>query len=77
MRAPWRGQGIGAALMMSLERWARGFGCHRLQLPVVTANAPAIALYRKLGFVLEGSLRATASIAGQRIDELLMAKLLD
>jgi len=75
--APWRRQGIGAALVMALEHWARVVGCHRLQLHVVTANAPAIALYRKLGFTLEGTLRAIATIDGKRFDELLMAKLVD
>jgi putative acetyltransferase len=75
--APWRRQGIGAALIAALEHWAQEVGCHRLQLHVVTANAPAIALYRKLGFVLEGTLRAIATIDGKRFDELLMAKLVD
>jgi RimJ/RimL family protein N-acetyltransferase len=75
--APWRRQGIGAALVTGLAHWAQTVGCHRLQLHVVTANAPAIALYRKLGFVLEGNLCATATIDGKRFDELLMAKLID
>jgi RimJ/RimL family protein N-acetyltransferase len=42
----------------------------------VTRNAPAIALYRKAGFAIEGMLEATAILDGQRIDELQMGKTL-
>jgi GNAT superfamily N-acetyltransferase len=48
---PHRRRGYGAALVASLIGWglARGAGCAYLQ--VVKSNAPALALYRKLGFV--------------------------
>jgi len=76
VRPAWHRRGIGTALMQALERWARGAGCHRLQLPVVTANAAAIALYRKQGFVQEGTARAAALVGGTPLDEFLMAKLI-
>jgi RimJ/RimL family protein N-acetyltransferase len=76
VRASHRSQGVGFSLMMALERWAREAGCHRLSLRVVTRNAPAIALYRKAGFAIEGMLEATAVLDGQRIDELQMGKTL-
>lgn len=76
VRASHRSQGVGFALMMALERWAREAGCHRLSLRVVTRNTPAIALYRKAGFAVEGMLEATAILDGQRIDELQMGKTL-
>lgn len=72
----YRGQGIGFALMMALERWAREAGCHRLSLRVVTRNAAAIKLYCKAGFAIEGRLEATAMLDGQRLDELQMGKAL-
>jgi RimJ/RimL family protein N-acetyltransferase len=76
VRASHRSQGVGFSLMMALERWAREVGCHRLSLRVVTRNTPAIALYRKAGFTVEGMLEATAILDGHRIDELQMGKTL-
>ena len=71
-----RGRGVGSALMGALEGWARGAGIHRLQLPVVATNAPAIALYRKSGFTLEGVLRESVRVDGRHVDQYMMAKLL-
>jgi RimJ/RimL family protein N-acetyltransferase len=72
-----QGRGIGRALMAGLEDWARTAGIRRLQLPVVTSNEPAIALYRKSGFIVEGTLRDSARVAGRYLDQYMMAKLLD
>jgi RimJ/RimL family protein N-acetyltransferase len=53
-----RGSGLATAMMRELLRL--GFdelGLHRVQLLVYAFNAPAIALYERLGFVVEGRLR--------------------
>ncbi|HXQ53332.1 MAG TPA: GNAT family N-acetyltransferase [Stellaceae bacterium] len=71
-----RGRGIGGALLEAAEHWARSVGVHRLQLTVVTTNAPAIALYRKLGYVNEGVMHASAKLDGVYLDQYMMAKLL-
>jgi RimJ/RimL family protein N-acetyltransferase len=55
--AAWRGQGVGTALMEACVEWAREAGVHKLSLEVFPWNEPAIALYRKFGFVEEGRLR--------------------
>jgi RimJ/RimL family protein N-acetyltransferase len=55
--ADWRGQGVGTALMEACVEWARKSGVHKLSLEVFPWNEPAIALYRKFGFVEEGRLR--------------------
>lgn len=73
--AAHRHRGIGRALMTALDGWAPRAGIHRLQLHVVTSNAPAIALYRRHGYAAEGVLRASARIAGRLVDQLMMAKL--
>jgi RimJ/RimL family protein N-acetyltransferase len=52
--AAWRGRGVGSGLMCAAIEWARARGLHKLCLEVFPANAPAIALYRKYGFVEEG-----------------------
>ena len=77
VRPDQRGQGVGVSLMSALERWARSVGCHRIQLRVVTTNQPAVALYRKLGFEVEGVARAGAIVDGSPYDDLQMAKILD
>jgi RimJ/RimL family protein N-acetyltransferase len=55
--APWRGRGVGTALMQACVDWAREAGVHKLSLEVFPWNEAAIALYRKFGFVEEGRLR--------------------
>ncbi len=50
----WRGRGVGSALVGSAIDLGRERGLHKLILSVFAHNAPAIALYRKFGFVEEG-----------------------
>ena len=54
VQSDWRGRGIGTALMVAALDWARDQGLHKLTLGVFAHNEPAIALYRKFGFVEEG-----------------------
>lgn len=54
--AAWRGQGWGGRLIAALARRARARGCTVLSLEVRAGNAPARALYERLGFVAVGSL---------------------
>ena len=49
-----RGRGIGRALMMALMQYSANLGVRYLTLEVRASNAPAIALYRSLGFVKVG-----------------------
>jgi GNAT superfamily N-acetyltransferase len=49
-----RRQGIGSALLLSAQDWARGRGCFRLVLEMQPKNYPAICLAQKLGFDLCG-----------------------
>jgi RimJ/RimL family protein N-acetyltransferase len=51
---PWRGCGVGTALLDTAIGYARDQGLHKLSLDVFPHNAAAIALYRKFGFVEEG-----------------------
>ena len=46
-----RGRGVGTALMTEGIRWAREHEIALLQLNVFPHNAPARALYRKMGFI--------------------------
>ena len=46
-----RREGLGTALIEAVKAWAIETGYPRLGLGVTTTNAPAIALYERLGFV--------------------------
>lgn len=52
----YRGQGVGSAVLVSLEEWASGRGL-RLYLDVNVANPVARALYERAGYVGTGELR--------------------
>lgn len=71
-----QGQGVGRALMGALcdyaDRWA---GVLRIELTVYADNHRAIALYRRFGFLLEGTHRAYALRDGVYVDALAMARL--
>jgi ribosomal protein S18 acetylase RimI-like enzyme len=45
-----RGSGLGRALVEATLERARERGCRRVELDVNTENAPALALYRSVGF---------------------------
>lgn len=46
-----RGQGVGDSLVQAVLQWASAAGAIRLRLRVAAWNAPAMALYRRNGFV--------------------------
>jgi putative acetyltransferase len=56
------------------DRW---LNLTRLELEVYTDNEPAIALYKRLGFVIEGTHRKHAYRDGQFADSYSMARLKD
>lgn len=49
-----RGHGVGDRLIESVTEWARELGVPAVDLDVVESNLPAIALYRRNGFVDAG-----------------------
>jgi RimJ/RimL family protein N-acetyltransferase len=69
-------QGIGTRLFEEMERWAKEKGIHRLELTVMVYNEAALALYRKMGFEIEGKKRHSLLINNTYVDEYWMAKLL-
>jgi putative acetyltransferase len=71
-----QGRGVGSALMQAMCDYAdRWVGALRLELTVYTDNAPALALYRKFGFEIEGTHRAYAMRDGRYVDAHAMARL--
>lgn len=55
--APYRGRGLGTALLTQSITWAKDNGAHKITLEVWPHNDAAIALYRRFGFEQEGYLR--------------------
>ncbi|MBA3542699.1 MAG: GNAT family N-acetyltransferase [Deltaproteobacteria bacterium] len=64
---------LGAVIELA-DNW---YGLARLELTVFTDNAPAIGLYRKFGFEVEGTLRAYVLKRGVLADALTMARIRD
>jgi L-phenylalanine/L-methionine N-acetyltransferase len=71
----YQGRGVGSALMAAIVECADlSLGLRRLELEVFADNAPAIALYRKFGFVVEGRSRGAVMREGVLADTLHMAR---
>jgi L-phenylalanine/L-methionine N-acetyltransferase len=78
VRDDWQGKGVGTALMQAMidlaDKW---LNLSRLELEVYTDNEPAVRLYQKFGFKIEGTAVQHAFRDGQYIDSYLMARLRD
>lgn len=74
--AEYRGKGLGERLMRTSIDAAAAMGMERIELEVFDTNTRAIALYRKLGFELEGVKRHARKLDGQYDDDLFMALVL-
>jgi RimJ/RimL family protein N-acetyltransferase len=71
-----RGKGLAAgALRMALERAFADHHLYRIWLTVHERNAPAVALYTRLGFRQEGVLRGDFLLRGERVNAILMSML--
>ena len=75
VRDDWQGKGVGTALMQAVvdlaDKW---LNLSRLELDVYTDNEPAIRLYKKFGFAVEGTSVHFAFRDGQFVDAFLMAR---
>lgn len=76
VRQSERGKGRGTGLFQALDRWAAEKGIRRIELTVLEHNRPAIGLYQKLGFDIEGLKRDSVRLGDHYANELYMAKLL-
>jgi ribosomal protein S18 acetylase RimI-like enzyme len=74
VHAPWRGRGIGTALMDAALRWARSAGVEKVSLEVYPTNEAAVALYRRFGFEEEGRLARHSRKSYGYEDELIMSR---
>jgi putative acetyltransferase len=74
----FHGVGLGTAMTKRLLEQAKKGGMHKIQLSVVAENLPAIRLYEKYGFKVEGTSEdAFFGFDGKYHDMILMGLILD
>jgi putative acetyltransferase len=76
VHADYQGRGVGSALMAAaIDLAGNWLNISRIELTVYTDNAAAVALYKKFGFEVEGTLRDYAFRDGRYVDAYAMARL--
>lgn len=73
----YRELGIEGPLVGYLLAWSQAAGYEKIQLEVFSTNAPAVELYGRLGFQVEGVQRRAYKLQGEYVDGILMGKFLD
>ncbi len=75
VRDDLQGRGVGSKLMeAALDLADNWLGLTRVELHVYTDNAAGIALYKKVGFEIEGTHRRYAFRDGEYVDAYSMAR---
>lgn len=76
IRDDWQGRGVGKALVQAIvelsDKW---LNLTRIELEVYHDNEPAIKLYKRFGFEIEGRLVKYAYRDGEYVDSYSMARL--
>jgi|WetSurMetagenome_2_1015567.scaffolds.fasta_scaffold136813_2 L-phenylalanine/L-methionine N-acetyltransferase len=76
VRDDWQGKGIGTQLMQAAidlaDKW---LNLSRLELSVYPDNEPAVKLYKRFGFQIEGTQVCAAFRDGCYVDTLMMARI--
>lgn len=71
----WKNRGVASALMREMiemcDNWLR---VDRIELTVFVDNAPAIKVYKKYGFEIEGTGKKYALRNGEYVDAYYMAR---
>ncbi len=76
VRKAYYGKSVGTSLMTKAEAWAQEVSISRLELTVIERNVPALALYKKMGYTVEGTRINSLFINGEYLNELYMGKYL-
>lgn len=71
----YQGVGIGSHFFSLVDEWAKKEKIVRLELTVMATNQPALHLYEKQGFYIEGTRQKSIFQNGFFIDEYFMAKI--
>lgn len=72
----YSGLKIGSLLIKNVIEWSKENGVEKIELEVFEENIPAIGLYKKFGFIVEGRKNRNIKINDKYKDTLLLAKFL-
>ena len=76
VRAAARRRGLGRLLLGGVEAWARSAGLRKLAAEVLATNEPALYLFARAGYVVEGRRTAHVAVGDRLVDEVLLGRLL-
>ena len=78
VKKSWKGKGFGSKILSHIKDVSKDLGFRRIELTVDVHNLPAISLYKKIGFQIEGTIRMSyrLSTTNQFYDEYLMGLIL-
>ncbi len=76
VRQAFQRQKLGTRLLITCEEWAQAHQLQRLELSVMAHNFPALTLYHKLGFRIQGMAPYALCLDGKYIDLYYMCKVL-
>lgn len=71
------GKGLGTSLFQAAEAWRAQTGLTKFELTVMVPNERVIALYKKMGFEVEGVKRNSIRMDGKYVDEYYMGKIFE
>ena len=78
VHASFQGQGVGSKLVEAVLDLADNWlNILRIEVEVYTDNTPAIALYKKFGFAIEGEARAFAFRDGAHVNAYHMSRVVN
>ena len=72
VEARHRRKGVGTALLSTSIQWAKKQNLEKITLSVFSTNIPAIRLYKKFGFSIEGTRKYQYKNDGKYSDQVLM-----
>ncbi|MCT2197555.1 GNAT family N-acetyltransferase [Paenibacillus sp. p3-SID1389] len=73
----YSGKGIGTRLFQAAEAWRAQTELTKFELTVMIPNERAVALYKKMGFEVEGVKRNSIRVDGNYVDEYYMGKIFE
>ncbi|MEG6587707.1 GNAT family protein [Paenibacillus barengoltzii] len=73
----YSGKGIGTRLFQAAEAWRAETELTKFELTVMIPNERAVALYKKVGFEVEGVKRYSIRVDGNYVDEYYMGKIFE
>lgn len=72
----YSGQGLGKKLLQLMEQHAQNIGIQKIEASVRSNNTRALNLYKKFGYIIEGTRKKCAFVNNEFLDEHYISKFL-